>query len=96
MPCFQLQQRVVKYEFHYTNQLDLYRTEFNFAISFILWKFSIAHEKVNLSLLHAVEAWDVEGPTFCLDSRFTDGGEIANLTLQPPFTPRKIPGTHFY
>jgi hypothetical protein len=44
-----------------------------------------------------------EGPYGCvtsshphfLDNRFTDGGE-ASLTCRPPFTPRKIPGTHFY
>jgi hypothetical protein len=30
-----------------------------------------------------------------LENRFTDGGEVVSLTLQSPFTPRKIPGTHF-
>jgi hypothetical protein len=30
-----------------------------------------------------------------LDNRLTDGGEIVRLTRRPPFTPRKIPGTHF-
>jgi hypothetical protein len=30
-----------------------------------------------------------------LDSRLTDGGEVVSPTHQPPFTPRKIPGTHF-
>jgi hypothetical protein len=29
-----------------------------------------------------------------LDNRLTDGGEVS-LTRLPPFTPRKIPGTHF-
>jgi hypothetical protein len=29
-----------------------------------------------------------------LDSRLTDGGEVVSLTCWPPFTPRKIPGTH--
>jgi hypothetical protein len=29
-----------------------------------------------------------------LDNRITDGGEVS-FTLQPPFTPRKIPGIHF-
>jgi hypothetical protein len=28
-----------------------------------------------------------------LDSRRTDGGEVGSYTLQPPFTPKKIPGT---
>jgi hypothetical protein len=29
-----------------------------------------------------------------LDSRLVDGGEVVSLTRRPPFTPRKIPGTH--
>jgi hypothetical protein len=30
-----------------------------------------------------------------LDSRLTDGVKVASLTRRPPFTHRKIPGTHF-
>jgi hypothetical protein len=30
-----------------------------------------------------------------LDNRLTDGGEAVSLMCQPPFTCRKIPGTHF-
>jgi hypothetical protein len=30
-----------------------------------------------------------------LDNRLTDGGEVVSLTRRPPFTLRKIPGTHF-
>jgi hypothetical protein len=30
-----------------------------------------------------------------LDNRLTHGGEVVSLTRRPPFTPRKIPGTHF-
>jgi hypothetical protein len=30
-----------------------------------------------------------------LDNRLTDGGEAVSLTHLSPFTPRKIPGTHF-
>jgi hypothetical protein len=33
---------------------------------------------------------------YCLDSRLTNGGEVVSLTRRPPFTPRKIPGIHFY
>jgi hypothetical protein len=29
-----------------------------------------------------------------LDNRLTDGGEVVSLTRRPPFTPRKIRGTH--
>jgi hypothetical protein len=38
-----------------------------------------------------------ETPSFpyFLDNRLTDGGEVVSLTRRPPFTPRKIPGTHF-
>jgi hypothetical protein len=44
-----------------------------------------------------------EGPYGCemsriphfLDNQLTDGGEVVSLTRRPPFTPRKIPGTHF-
>jgi hypothetical protein len=44
------------------------------------------------------------GPEVCeasrlprfLDNQLTDGGEVVSLTRRPPFTPRKIPGTHFY
>jgi hypothetical protein len=38
---------------------------------------------------------DFEAPTFCLDSRLTDGGKVVSLTRRPPFTPRNIPGSHF-
>jgi hypothetical protein len=30
-----------------------------------------------------------------LDSRLTDGDEVVSPTRRPPFTPRKIPDTHF-
>jgi hypothetical protein len=33
---------------------------------------------------------------YFLDSRFTDGGKVVSLTRRPPFTPKKIPGTHFF
>jgi hypothetical protein len=35
-----------------------------------------------------------EAPTF-LDNRPTGGGEVVSLMRRPPFTPRKISGTHF-
>jgi hypothetical protein len=42
------------------------------------------------------------GPKGCETSRLphfldrlTDSGEVVSLTRRPPFTPRKIPGTHF-
>jgi hypothetical protein len=31
--------------------------------------------------------WDVEAPTFSLDNRLTDGGEVVSLTRRPTFTP---------
>jgi hypothetical protein len=30
-----------------------------------------------------------------LDNQLTDGDEVVSLMCRPPFTPRKIPGTHF-
>jgi hypothetical protein len=33
--------------------------------------------------------WDVEAPTFSLDNRLTDCGEVVSLTRQPPFTPQE-------
>jgi hypothetical protein len=44
-----------------------------------------------------------EGPWGCetsrlpyfLDNQLTDVGEVVSPTRRPPFTPRKIPGTHF-
>jgi hypothetical protein len=30
-----------------------------------------------------------------LDNQLTDGTEVVGLTYGPPYTPRKIPGTHF-
>jgi hypothetical protein len=38
---------------------------------------------------------EVETPTFS-DIRFIDGVKVVSQTRRPPFTPRKIPGTHFY
>jgi hypothetical protein len=35
-------------------------------------------------------------PTHFLTNRPTDGGEVISLTLQPPSTPRNIPGSDFY
>jgi hypothetical protein len=31
----------------------------------------------------------------CLDNQLMDGGEVVSLRRRLPFTPRKIPGTHF-
>jgi hypothetical protein len=30
-----------------------------------------------------------------IGNRLTDGGKVVGLTRWPPFTPRKIPSTHF-
>jgi hypothetical protein len=32
---------------------------------------------------------------YFLDSQLTDGSKVVSLMCQPPFTLRKIPGTHF-
>jgi hypothetical protein len=31
-----------------------------------------------------------------LDNRLTDGGEVVSHKRRPPFTPKKIPDTHFF
>jgi hypothetical protein len=49
--------------------------------------FPVRYE-LNLYILHSA-------PTFSLDIRLTDGGKVVSLTRLPPFTPKKIPGTHF-
>jgi hypothetical protein len=51
----------------------------------------------------AIPVTDRGGPWGCetsrfphfLDSQLTDGGEVVSLMRWPPFTPRKISGTHF-
>jgi hypothetical protein len=47
-------------------------------------------------LWRPIGLWDDEAsaPKF-LNNRLTDGGEDVSLTLRPPFTSRKIPGTYF-
>jgi hypothetical protein len=55
------------------------------------------------TIVKVVPVTSREGPLGCetsrhphlLNSRLIDGGEVMSLTLQPPLTPRKIPGTHF-
>jgi hypothetical protein len=42
-----------------------------------------------------VEKSASEEPEWAGGSKFTDGGEVVSLTSRPPFTSRKIPGTHF-
>jgi hypothetical protein len=40
-------------------------------------------------------SWEVEAPTFS-DICLIDGGKVVSLTCSLLFTPRKIPGAHFY
>jgi hypothetical protein len=42
------------------------------------------------------EGYETSRVPHFLDNQLTDGGEDIRLTIRPPFTPRKIPGTHFY
>jgi hypothetical protein len=54
--------------------------------------------KKKLSLQQAMKAHRVvrrRGSHIFLDNRLTDGGEVVSPTRRPPFTPSKIPGTHF-
>jgi hypothetical protein len=38
---------------------------------------------------------EMPGLPHFLENRLTDGGEVVSLIRRPPFTPRKIPDTHF-
>jgi hypothetical protein len=42
-------------------------------------------------------SWGYETLSFphFLENRLTDSGKFIRPTRRPPFTPRKIPGTHF-
>jgi hypothetical protein len=42
----------------------------------------------------SIGLWDVEAPTFSRH-QLTDGGKVVSPMRRPPFSPRKIPGTHF-
>jgi hypothetical protein len=40
-------------------------------------------------LWRPIELWDVEAPTFCLDSLLTDGGKVVSPMCRLPFTPQE-------
>jgi hypothetical protein len=58
---------------------------------------------VKIQKRKAIPVTGYGGPLVCdtsrlphsVDNRLTDGGNVVSLTRRPPFTPRKIPGTHF-
>jgi hypothetical protein len=56
--------------------------------------FSKGKVKVKVLPLQAVEALTVAGGWG--SHIFIDGGKVVSPTCRPLFTPRKIPGTHFY
>jgi hypothetical protein len=72
---------------------------YHFPTLFSLFKYM--HGKVKGKAVPVIGREDPQGcerlrlPHF-LDSRFIDGGEVVSLTRRPTFTPRKIPGTHFF
>jgi hypothetical protein len=53
-----------------------------------------AKQKVKVKKAHRVVKR--RGFHHFLNNRLTDGGEVVSPTLRPPFTPRVIPGSHFY
>jgi hypothetical protein len=66
------------------------------ADSIVLYPTRIAHKSYSCKRKRRpIGLWDVEAHTFALDNRLTIGGEVVSLTRRPPFTRRKIPGTHF-
>jgi hypothetical protein len=68
----------------------------------ILWNIEILELRKAKS--KAIPVTGCGGPKGCetlrlphfLDNRLTDGGEVVSRTRRLPFTPRKIPVTHFY
>jgi hypothetical protein len=63
----------------------------------LLWMANILQKKSYICNRpwRPLRLWDVEVPTFCLDSRLTDGGKVVSPMRWPTFNPQKIPGTHF-
>jgi hypothetical protein len=53
---------------------------------------SFSHTYIHTYIHIPVQA--IDAPTFS-DNRLTDDGEVVSPTRRPPFTSRKIPGTHF-
>jgi hypothetical protein len=64
----------------------------------VIWYFIIIKNQFGKD----IHVTGLEGPWGCemsrlphfLDNRLKDGGEVVSLMCQPPFTPRKFPGTH--
>jgi hypothetical protein len=72
--------------------------DIHFSLKDIFSKYIIfVHKKVKVkaSRYQAVEDCETLRLSHFPDSRLTDGGEVVSLKRRPPFTPRKIPGTHF-
>jgi hypothetical protein len=58
----------------------------------------LLYSKVRVSLLTGREGpqgYEMLRVPHYLDNRLKDGGKGVSLTHRAPFTPRKIPGTHF-
>jgi hypothetical protein len=75
-----------------TSESRLRRLSFDW---FVVWK-EISSKKAKFSLYRPWKPLglrEVEAPTFS-DILLVDGGKIVSPTRRPPFTPRKIPGTH--
>jgi hypothetical protein len=58
------------------------------------------HYKVKSKTVHITDrgepqCYETSRLPHFLNNRLTDDGEVLSLTHWPPFTPRKIPGTHF-
>jgi hypothetical protein len=58
----------------------------------------VMQNKMKLSLKHSnggPEGYETSRLPHFADNRLTSGAEFLTLTRWPPFTPTKIPGTHF-
>jgi hypothetical protein len=75
-----------------------HRYQFSIRDKYLMYTFNVVTVKGQAipALGHGgPESYDSTRFLHFLDNRLTDGGEVVSLTLQPPLTTRRIPGTHF-
>jgi hypothetical protein len=85
----------VRYVILYDNRIAS-----NYIISIIKYEFEVSFIRTHTHELKLYRPWrplglrEIEAPTFS-DIRMGDGGKFVSSRSPPPFTPRKIAGTHF-
>jgi hypothetical protein len=79
------------------------RSTWPYSLYWCLQYLTVLFQMCTVKKGKAIPVTSNEGPKGCemlklphfLDDRPMDGGEVVSLTHRLPFTPRKIPGTHF-